>query len=66
MLFKFKGYELPPIWSPPKVFGNGQNGHAALQPRHETGRQRGKLCQHNSALLIQQSYLALECHRGVF
>ena len=70
MLYQFKGYELPPIWSPPKVFGNGQNGRAALQPRQETGRQKGKLCHHNfpsySALLMWQSYLALERHRGIF
>ena len=49
MLYQFKGYELRPIWSPPKVFGNGQDGHAALQPGQETGRQKhkGKLCHHN-------------------
>ena len=57
MLYQFKGYELPPIWSPPKVFGNGQNGHAAVQPCQETGRQKGKLSHQLTTIsIVTQHY----------
>ena len=74
ILSKFQGYELRTIWPPPKVFGNGQNGHAGLEPRQETSRGKGKLCDIVSLrshwvvthYKLNCPLLALEHHRGIF